>query len=765
MSNDSKDKIDSEQYTINPDTYHWTYHAMKALFKVFSLTIRTHGKNTSWLDGDIFLFNHFARFEAFIPQYLIYEKTGLYSRSIASKELFADNFFSRYLIDLGGIPNDANALMYRVSKDILKNQKLVAFPEGGIVKDRRILDEQGRYRIYSRSHNERRKLHTGPAVIALAIAIFKQVVRDIHQQNNAELLSLWVDELGFDSLQKLLEACEKPTVIIPCNITFYPLRISDNAINNSVHFFIDNLHKRLSEELLIEGNFLLKDTDMDIRLGKPIIAENYWTKMEAAITTAFVKNSTLALKQILSKFEQDKTWSNILFRLSYQRNGNKIRDDYMHAIYDNVTINIAHIAATLIMHFVDEGKTRVNRRRLHHLIYITIKVLQKESSLNFHRTLENPSIYRNLLMTKSETFDQFLRSACQANLLDISGAYYNFTEQLASEHDFDSIRYKNPMAVNANEVSSIPQIKKAIKSSLTFSFSKQLGKFAQLLFEDELLEYQWDIAQFKEAKHQDINQQQFITEASAKPYLLMPEKPNGECIILIHGLLSTPAELKELGHKFIKKNYIVIGCRLKGHGTSPWDLHQRTWQDWRQSLQQCMKIAHCHTKKVHLIGFSSGGLLALMAAANHRLNITSVTACSTPVVFNDPLIQLAKVTHSANKIIKKISWSEGILPFKDNSPEHPHLNYHNIPIAAINQLLILINKVTPRLKKLNCPVFLVQGDNDPVVDSSSFAEISKHIPKELLSYQWVNSDRHGILYENTDGCQEKVIDFVGKQSK
>ncbi len=764
MSNNSKDNNNSEQYTINPATYHWTYHAMKALFKVFSLNIRTHGKNTSWLDGDIFLFNHFARFEAFIPQYLIYEKTGLYSRSIASKELFADNFFGRYLVELGGIPNDTKALMYQVSKDILQKQKLVAFPEGGIVKDRRILDEQGHYRVYSRSNNQRRKLHTGPAVIALAIAIFKQVVRDINQQNNTELLSLWVEELGFKNLKQLLEACKKTTVIIPCNITFYPLRISDNALNNSVHFFIDNLHQRLSEELLIEGNFLLKDTDMDIRMGQPIIVEDYWTKMEAAIATLFVKNPSLSLKQILSKAEGNETLSNTLFRLSYQRSAKKIRDDYMHAIYDNVTINIAHIAATLIMHFVAQRQLRINKKKLHQLIYITIKTLQKNATLNFHRTLENPSIYRNLLMTKSATFDQFLRSASKANLIETSGLYYTFTEQLASEHDFDSIRYKNPMAVNVNEVASIPQIKKSIQRSLAFNFRKDSSKFAQLLFEDELLEYQWDISQFKETKHEDINQQHF-SEKLAKPYILIPKKPNGECVILIHGLLSTPAELKELGHKFYEKNYIVIGCRLKGHGTSSWDLHQRTWQDWRQSLLQCLKIAHCYTKKVHLVGFSCGGLLALMAAANYRLHISSVTACSTPILFNDPLIQLVNLTHSANKIIKKMSASEGILPFKDNSPEHSHLNYHNIPIAAINQLLILINEVTRRLKKIGCPVFLIQADNDPVVSSSSFAEISKQIPKELLSYLWVSSNRHGILYENTDYCQEKVIDFVGSQSK
>ncbi len=765
MSNDSKDKNDSKQHQINPDTYRWTYHAMKTLFKVFSLTIRTTGNKDAWQQGDIFLFNHFARFESFIPQYLIYENTGHYSRSIASKELFTDNIFGRYLTELGGIPNNADALMYHVSKDILQQQKLVAFPEGGIVKDRRVLDDKGRYRIYSRSHNERRKLHTGPAVIALAIAIFKQVVREINHNKGDQLLSKWASELGFDDKQKLLNACEKPTIIIPCNITFYPLRIGENALKSSVQFFVDNLHTRISEELLIEGNLLLKDTDMDIYLGEPIIAEDYWTKVESKITTAFVKNSELALSDIFDKVQNDDSWNSFLFRLSYQRNTKKIRDDYMHAIYDNTTINIAHIAATLILHFVDDGKTHINKRKLHHLIYCTIKILQNNQSLNFHRTLKNPSIYRNLLTTKSETFNQFLRGAYKANLLVSSGVYYNFTDNITSKTDFDSIRYKNPMAVYANEVASIQALKEAINNSLTFKFNKKLIEFGQMLFDDEVREYHWDLAKFKVNKYQEINQQQAISEQSARPYLLLPKEHNNECVVLIHGLLSSPAELKTLGEKFYQLGYIVIGCRLKGHGTSPWDLHERTWQDWQQSVRQSIEIAHCYSHTVHLIGFSSGSLLALMTAANRNFHIASVTACSTPVNFKDPQIQLVKVTALTNKIIKKLSGSEGIMPFKDNVPEHPHINYHHTPIAAINQLLTLIKKTTVRLKKLRSPVLLIQGDNDPVVAPSSMAELSKHIPHELLSHHWVSSNRHGILYENTENCQQKVIDFILEQSK
>ena len=249
------------------------------------------------------------------------------------------------------------------------------------------------------------------------------------------------------------------------------------------------------------------------------------------------------------------------------------------------------------------------------------------------------------------------------------------------------------------------------------------------------------------------------------PYVLKPAHHNGECIIFIHGLLSTPAELKELAEKFANEGFIAIGCRLKGHGTSPWDLHERTWQDWRQSVQQSIKIAHCYSKSVHLVGFSGGGLLALLTAADKHVNIASVAACATPIFFKDPSFKLVKITDTANKIIKKISGSEGLLVFKKNIPEHPHINYQHIPVSAVHQLIMLIDQTTRRLNNINCPVLLIQGDNDPVVDSSSFAHIARKIPKERLSYHWVNSDRHGILFENTGMCQQKIIRFITKQAK
>lgn len=751
-------------HQISASAYRWTHRVMRLLLNVFKLSINTHKKESTWLTGDIFLFNHFARFETFIPQYLIYQETGLYSRSIASKELFNDSLWGRYLRKLGGIATDTDSLMYHVSKDILLGYKLVAFPEGGIVKDRRSIDKKGRYAVYSRSQNERRKLHTGAAVIGLGVTIFKSVVRSLNDSGEHKILSIWANELGFKNIKLMVEACQKPTSLVPCNITFYPLRVKTNILKGTATFFFQHIRKRFNEELVVEGNLLLKKTDMDIQLGPAIIVEDYWTKLESSIATAFIKKSNLSLSDILNSAHQNTDLNQLLFRLSYQRNTRKIRDVFMHQIYSQVTINIAHIASTVIMHLLADKKTVCSKRRFHMTLYISIKFLQKNAQLYFHKTLKNPSIYRAILTMKSAEFNQFLRGTYHAKLLIDDGENYIFSEKICTKNNFDTIRIQNPIAVYSNEVKPVPQVQEAVQKALHFNNDTQCIELSEFFFDDEIREFQWDRSEYLGQQFARINQQQFIDEEAAKPYLLIPKVSNGQSVILTHGLLSTPSEMKGLATKLHTLGYTVIGCRLKGHGTSPWDLHQKRWQDWQQSLKNSINVATGYSSNIHLVGFSTGGLLSLIIAGQPKTFIKSVVSCGTPLEIKNPRILLAKTGHFSNIAIKKLTRFHG-LPFKKNIPEHPHINYQHLPLSSVTQLLVLMKRTKRHLKKIQCPTLIIHADNDPVASPTSMKLLLDGIQQKFRSHQWVSSARHGILYENTDNCQQSVIDFIKQQHK
>ena len=57
---------------------------------MLSVKMKLHA-DTQVLQGDIFLFNHFSRFETFIPQFLFFEQTGTYSCAIAAGDFFEED--------------------------------------------------------------------------------------------------------------------------------------------------------------------------------------------------------------------------------------------------------------------------------------------------------------------------------------------------------------------------------------------------------------------------------------------------------------------------------------------------------------------------------------------------------------------------------------------------------------------------------------------------------------------------------------------------
>ena len=131
-------------FDLNQQTYDWCVRAFDQVRKVLGIQIKMHHGHRQIDHGDIFLYNHFSRVETFIPQYLIYHETGEFCRSIAAAEFFkGSDRFANALRDLGVVPNDHPHLMELLATDILKGRKIVVFPEGGMVKDRQVVDERG----------------------------------------------------------------------------------------------------------------------------------------------------------------------------------------------------------------------------------------------------------------------------------------------------------------------------------------------------------------------------------------------------------------------------------------------------------------------------------------------------------------------------------------------------------------------------------------------------------------------------------------------
>jgi esterase/lipase len=709
--------------------------------------------------GSIFLFNHFSRFETFIPQYLIHERTGAYSCAIAAGEFFkTDTALSRYLSKVGVFPHDHPRLFPMLAAQVLRGRKVIVFPEGGMVKDRRVMDPQGNFSVYSRITGERRKHHTGAAVLAQGIEAFKTAVRNAYRDKNFSQLLLWREQLKFENLDELLLAALKPTLIVPANITFYPIRSSENALQKGVEMFSEKLTPRQAEEVLIEGNILLKDTDMDVHMGKPVDPCEAWHWWNRYALELFAADFT-SLDDVFALHSGPGNLKQRVLGRYFRKCAGVTRNRYMAEIYANLTVNLSHLASSLIMHCIGSGENQIEKRRFYTALYLAVRQLQEKTGINLHRSLVDPYEYIDLIDGKSQRFEHFICLAKQSGLIAEESDHYRFREKLRADYGIDAIRVENLIAVYANEVAPVRSVDETLIAALAECDKQVLHRLAALRIEDECRALAWEKKHYSAPRFDDVNRLE-SADADPAPFFLQPKHPTGVGVLLIHGLLAGPAETRDYGEHLLEQGYTVLSVRVNGHSTSPYALREQSWEDWYASVRRGFNILRLHCKRIVPIGFSTAGALALKVAAECCSETIGVVALAVPVKLIDPAFMLVPLLHGTNRLVDWLSSFEGVKPFIENIPEHPQVNYRNIPIRALYELRRLVEAMDEFLPQIDIPSLVVYADQDPVVSVKSASQIMAKLGAAEKKLKIIPAKRHGFLMENIGGSWASIDEFL-----
>src|SRR4030065_1327931 len=102
-------------------------------------------------------------------------------------------------------------------------------------------------------------------------------------------------------------------------------------------------------------------------------------------------------------------------------------------------------------------------------------------------------------------------------------------------------------------------------------------------------------------------------------------------IILVHGYMAAPEEIRPLADYRYKNRSNIYGARLRGHGTAPEDLASRNWQKWYDSISRAYIIMKNSVKSFAIGGFSTGAGIALLQASNKPGRFAGVISITAPL--------------------------------------------------------------------------------------------------------------------------------------
>jgi esterase/lipase/1-acyl-sn-glycerol-3-phosphate acyltransferase len=711
--------------------------ALNTLISVSRTDIRLHGTENIPDQPVLYVINHFTRLETILMPYIIKKSIKKYPLSLADKSFF-DGEMGTFMDKVGAISTtDPNRDKIFINALLNDSHPVIIFPEGQIIKDKKII-EKGKYVVYNAG--VRRPPHSGAAQIALRTEFIREKLQAFHASNDDSSIAQIASHFGFEpaDVDKIIN---KKTYIVPVNITYYPVRAQENALSKLANRFVDNISTRLQEEIDVEGSMIMGRVDIDINFGNPILIKKYITTSSGM--SKLLKDDSLYLRR--EEFKSFATFRKTCVSMMY---------DYMNAIYGMTTINHDHLFSYILTKY---WKNSFSEDDFKNRVFLAIEYLREIGVSNCHSALYKKQFY---LLTDDyhEKYDNFIKEAVAGNYIKLeNGIITKNSERFSRKSDFHTIRRDNIMEVLKNEIEPLRGFIRAMDRLMIlpsffvrWKIRNHFVKLDKNLFEQDYQEYYIK----DESKPKNIGEPFFLKHFFSR-----------KGVILVHGYMAAPEEIRPLADYLYKNGYNVYGVRLRGHGTAPEDLAIRNWEKWYDSASRAYIILKNSVKTFSIGGFSMGSGIALLQAANKPGRFAGVISINAPVKLKGVASKFASLVVAWNKLLSKIHVNKGKMEFVENVPENPEINYLRNPVSGGNELEKLMKLVENQLKNVKEPVLIIQASDDPVVDAVSGQEIFDKLGTKEKQLIRIYANHHGILRGGeADKVNAMVLTFLEKVS-
>lgn len=232
------------------------------------------------------------------------------------------------------------------------------------------------------------------------------------------------------------------------------------------------------------------------------------------------------------------------------------------------------------------------------------------------------------------------------------------------------------------------------------------------------------------------------------------EGTSGEAVVLIHGFSGHPGHWLPMADVLHARGHTVVAPRLPGHGTSPRDLATVCAEDWLVAAGDAAASVR-HHRRVHLVGLSMGGMLAiLLARPTAAYTISTINA---PVRTKDRKVPLAPLArHFLTET--DAAW----VPCPDPDLAHLWSPYPTHPLSAVSELVQVVRRGWREARTLRRPALVIQSRNDETVAPVSGPMLARRLDGDLV---WLDRCRHNALLDPARHLvHEALIAHVERQT-
>jgi carboxylesterase len=246
-------------------------------------------------------------------------------------------------------------------------------------------------------------------------------------------------------------------------------------------------------------------------------------------------------------------------------------------------------------------------------------------------------------------------------------------------------------------------------------------------------------------------------------------------VLLIHGFSGGPFEVRDLGGELAAAGRTVLGVRLPGHDGAPEALAVVRWADWLAVVTQAHADLAARCRRVSVVGYSLGGALAIMLAAQRPLHQLALLA--TPMRLAGAWrMNLLAVARHVVPWFYPLDWSD----LNDPSvraqilQRQPDLDLDDpqvqavvrrkvkISVGAIDEVRRAIVRARGYLPRVTASTLIMHGRSDPVAPPDSAQTIHTQLGSPARELVWWDDTGHQLLTEgpHSTAIRRRVLAFM-----
>lgn len=242
------------------------------------------------------------------------------------------------------------------------------------------------------------------------------------------------------------------------------------------------------------------------------------------------------------------------------------------------------------------------------------------------------------------------------------------------------------------------------------------------------------------------------------PFEFQPAQRAQRGILLIHGLLSSPICMHDVGLHFQKQGFLVRGILLPGHGTRPGDLLNVTLKDWIASVQCGLNSLRQEVDEVWMGGLSGGASLALYMALIHS-DIRGLFLFAPSLKLKSPLAPFLPAINFVHNKFSRSYWPA-------IQEENDYAKYRSYPLSLAveaHKLTRFMRKETSQ-KPLSCPLWMILADSDETICNKTATQFflkTSHPESRLINYaahHYQPPDKR-VTYIDSHFPNKNILDF------